>query len=240
MRKSRKSSKRRVSRRRVSRRRVSKRRVSRRRVSQGFRYSMDEEPLIDMCPVCLEKRELIPLGCGGGRHGVCNKCIVRTMRADTRCPLCRNPGGGGGGGGAPGETASFADLDRRFQEIMRRQEPPSPAQQEELEMRAAVEAAAISARLSMMHRRQEQLRDAHRASRALEGATEITRIYDAAAISERRSREEMRRRLDTANANAAAATAARERSQMELMRLMRRSSAPRARGPRSPPRESGE
>jgi hypothetical protein len=235
-------SKRRVSKRRVSKRRVSKRRVSRRRVSQGFRYSMDEEPLIDMCPVCLEKRELIPLGCGGGgggRHGVCNKCIVRTMRADTRCPLCRNPGGGdpwghGGGGGAPGETASFADLDRRFQEIMRRQEDDASAHEEEVANWAAVEEAAISARLSMMHRRQERLRRPHREARALEVATEITRIHDAAAISERRSREQMRRRLDTANA--AAATAARERSQMELMGLMRRSSAPRARGQRSPPR----
>ena len=163
MRKSRKRSKRRV-----SRRRVSKRRVSRRRVSQGFRYSMDEEPLIDMCPVCLEKRELIPLGCGGGRHGVCNKCIVRTMRADTRCPFCRNPGGGdpwghggggGGGGGAPEETASFADLDRRFQEIMRRSIGTGAVHEEEVANWAAMEEAAISARLSMMHRRQEQLRN---------------------------------------------------------------------------------
>ena len=90
MRKSRKRSKRRVSKRR-SRRRVSKRRV---RVSRGFRYYMDKEPLIDMCPVCLEKKELIPLGCGGGKHGVCNKCVVSTLRADTRCPLCRDSGSG--------------------------------------------------------------------------------------------------------------------------------------------------
>jgi len=165
------------------------------------------------------------------------------MRADTRCPLCRNPGGGDlwgrgagarGDGGAPGETASFADLDRRFHEIMRRQEDDASAHEEEVANWAAVEEAAISARLSMMHRRQEQLRDTHRASRALEVATEITRIHDAAAISERRYREEMRRRLDTANANANAATAARERSHMELMEFMRRSSAPRARDPRSP------
>ena len=102
-------------------------------------------------------------------------------------------------------------------------------------MRAAVEAAAISARLSMMHRRLNTAATARsREARALEVATEITRIHDAAAISERRSREQMRRRLDTANANANAATAARERSQMELMGLMRRSSAPRARDPRSP------
>ena len=90
MRKSRKRSKRRASKRR-SRRRVSKRRV---RVSRGFRYYMDKEPLIDMCPVCLEKRELIPLGCGGGRHGICKECIVRTLRADTRCPICRDSGSG--------------------------------------------------------------------------------------------------------------------------------------------------
>ena len=95
MRKSRKRSKRRVSRRRVSRRRVSKHRSRRRvRVSRGFfRYNMDEEPLIDMCPVCQQEGlELIPFGCGGGRHGVCNKCIVPTILTDTRCPLCRDPG----------------------------------------------------------------------------------------------------------------------------------------------------
>ena len=112
MRKSRKRSKRRVSKRR-SRRRVSKRRVSRRRVhvSRGFRYYMDKEPLIDMCPVCLEKKELIPLGCGSGRHGVCNKCIVRTLRADTRCPICRDSGSG--------------DADRRREEQQRLFAAPS-------------------------------------------------------------------------------------------------------------------
>jgi len=55
---------------------------------------MDKEPLIDMCPICLEKIELIPLGCGDGRHGICKECIVRTLRADTRCPICRDSGSG--------------------------------------------------------------------------------------------------------------------------------------------------
>ena len=107
MRKSRKRSKRRVSKRR-SRRRVSKRRVY---VSRGFRYYMDKEPLIDMCPICLEKIELIPLGCGDGRHGICKECIVRTLRADTRCPICRDSGSG--------------DADRRREEQQRLFAAPS-------------------------------------------------------------------------------------------------------------------
>ncbi len=89
MRKSRKS-KHRVSRRRVSRRRVSRHRG--RRVSRRFRYSIINKPLIDTCSICLQdKLELIPLGCGGGRHGLCKDCIVPTMRVSTRCPLCREP-----------------------------------------------------------------------------------------------------------------------------------------------------
>ena len=117
-RKSRKSSKRRVSKRRVSRRRVSKRRSRRHlRVSRGFfRYNMDKEPLIDMCPICLEKIELIPLGCGDGRHGICKECIVRTLRADTRCPICRDSGSGNADRRREEEQRLFAAPSANFRE----------------------------------------------------------------------------------------------------------------------------
>ena len=44
------------------------------------------------CCVCLDEKVLIPLETCS--HGICSKCIVRVLRADPRCPLCRDDGGG--------------------------------------------------------------------------------------------------------------------------------------------------
>ena len=44
------------------------------------------------CCVCLDEKQLIPLETCS--HGICSTCIVRVLRADPRCPLCRDDGGG--------------------------------------------------------------------------------------------------------------------------------------------------
>ena len=43
--------------------------------------------MLDICPICFDKKELICLETC--THGVCEGCIVKTLRSKDSCPVCR-------------------------------------------------------------------------------------------------------------------------------------------------------
>ena len=43
--------------------------------------------MLDICPICFDEKELICLETC--THGVCEGCIVKTLRSKDSCPVCR-------------------------------------------------------------------------------------------------------------------------------------------------------